>query len=121
MGNALVSARLLRNSACLLLGLSALWGIIWALDSLKLKERNAFASVRAKFHREIEAPVRTEATYMLEMEIDGERLNGSVNAKLYEMLEPGDRIEVVYLRRRLTGILEYISVPYEEGTELLKN
>ena len=121
MGNTLVSARLLRNSVCWILGISVLWVIIWAVDSLKLKERNAFASIRAKMHREIEDPVSTEAAYILEMEINGERLNGSVNAKLYEILEPGDRIEVVYLRRRLSGSLEYISVPYEEGAEFFKH
>ena len=99
----------------MLLGLGALWSAVVALNVLGLKEHTGFATVRAKTHRESEVSsgAGEVPAYILGLEIDGELLRGSVGVDLYGILEVGDRIEVVYRRRRLTGTLECVSVLYD--------
>ena len=109
-------ARRFCRGSVVLLGLGALWSAVVALNVLGLKEHTGFATVRTKTLREyqVSSGAGEGAAYMLGLEIDGEPLRGSVGADLYAILEVGDRIEVVYRRRRLTGTLECVSVLYDD-------
>lgn len=49
-------------------------------------------------------------TYLLAVEIDGDRASAAVEKSLYDASRPGDRVEVTYQRRRLTGTLQVSNV-----------
>ena len=94
------------------------------IDSLSLEQRHGTATVVGKGYQEggtsyftevigNQRVVRPQATpdyYFLKLNIDGGATVAVVPRDLHDRIQVGDRVEVAYQRRRLTGALEVVSV-----------
>jgi len=104
--------------------LAGLWYGFMAIDGVGLKKDFQLTVVRGKTFREAGQTYTREIinnrtytvaqsrpeTYALELELNGGRAVGFVERSLYEAVEPGDTVRVIYQRRRLTGGIDVLQV-----------
>jgi hypothetical protein len=98
--------------------------VFMALDRVGLDDQHATAIVLGKEHhgpgrtyvtqiinnRPLEIPQETPETFVLSLDLSGTRAEGVVARDLFDALKVGDRVQVTYQRRRLTGGLQVVSV-----------
>lgn len=51
-------------------------------------------------------PQVTSELYLLQLELDGRRVEAAVPKSLYDSIENGDEVSVTYQRRRITGAIQ---------------
>ena len=107
-----------------ILGLVALYFLFMAVDGAGLATQTAEAEVVGKEHRPpgrtytrqvinkqtYTVPQDTPEMFVLALDMDGQRAEGVTDRALYERVESGDRVQVSYQRRRLTGAISVVSV-----------
>lgn len=94
--------------------------VFQGVDNLGLTSRKASAVVIHKNYRDAGMTYTTQMinnrpqvipqgtaevskVYLLELEIDGERVGGAVSKEIFDMVSVSQRVEATYERRRLTG------------------
>lgn len=55
-------------------------------------------------------PQSTAEMYVLSLEIEGVKTEAAVDKKLYEEIQMGEQVKVIYQRRRLLGSLQVLKV-----------
>jgi len=104
--------------------LAGLFFLFQAVDTLGLEVKKASARVIAREHRETVMGYRTEIInnqpravanvtpemYVLHLDIDGHRAEAAVSHSFYDAVQPGDRVQVTFQKRRLTGGLRVLEV-----------
>ena len=95
-----------------------------AVNSLGLKEQSAMARVIAKDYKEagstyvtqkvgnriLTIPQSQAEMYLLGLDVQGKSSACAVAKTVYDRLNIGDQVEVVFRRKRVTGSVEVLSV-----------
>src|SRR5262249_53480901 len=55
-------------------------------------------------------PQARPEVYLLKLDINGRQTAGAVPKALYEGVRPGDEVQVTYVKRRITGLLQVLEV-----------
>jgi hypothetical protein len=98
--------------------------LFMAVDRVGLEDQRATAVVLGKEHRPpgrryvtqiinnrpLELPQETPETCVLTLDLSGTHTEGIVARSLFDAVRVGDRVQVTYQRRRLTGGLQVVSV-----------
>jgi hypothetical protein len=58
----------------------------------------------------LNVPQATPEMFVLDLDLDGQRVQGTTERALYEQLAEGDDVSVTYQQRRITGALQVQSV-----------
>ncbi len=102
----------------------ALYFAFMLIDGAGLADQEGTAVVRGKEYREAgttyttqkigdrmqTVPQSTAEMYLLSLEVDGAQTEAAVDKKLYEDLQPGDRVKIMYQKRRILGSLQILEV-----------
>lgn len=102
----------------------ALYFLFMAVDGQALGNTKGTARVVDKEYREAGRTYTTEIIggqtrtiprvtpemYILKLEIDGRQTEAPVAKSLYDAVNKGDKVQVVYRRRRITGALQVTDV-----------
>jgi hypothetical protein len=102
----------------------ALYFLFTAANTFGLAEQTVTASVVSKAFREAgktyvtqviggktyTRPQTTPEAYLVTVKLDGKDATGAVDASLFEQLQQGDPVHVVYQKRRLTGATQIVRV-----------
>jgi hypothetical protein len=107
----------------------ALYFAFMVLDGVGLESHEGEARVTGKEYRESgttyttqviggtarSIPHTTGEMYILALEVDGKETQAPVTKELYSTVRTGDRLQVTYQQRRLTGALQVVDVssPWE--------
>lgn len=95
-----------------------------AVNSFGLKEKTAEATVTGKGYRAagktyttqkignrmLTVPQTTPEAYILELDVAGKPATCAVSRETYERVDAGDRVTAVYVRKRITGGTQVISI-----------
>jgi hypothetical protein len=95
-----------------------------AVNTLGLQDENATGQVVAKSYHEAGQTYTTDVVggtrrvrqtstpemYILTLTVGGEQTTAAVDKDLYDTVQEGDQVKVVYQRRRLTGGTQVVSV-----------
>jgi len=101
-----------------------LWGLFLAVDGLGLTMQQGMATVLGHEHRDMVkggrmdviarqpmvVPYTTPEKYILKLEINGRQTEGTVSKSLFDAVQPGDRVQVTFQKRRLTGRVQILDV-----------
>lgn len=104
--------------------LIGLYFLFMAVDSLGLADQEGTATVLGKEFREasttyqtqkvgdrmLTVPQVTPPMYILKLNIAGRKTEGPVDKSLYDAVVAGDRVRVVYQKRRILGQVQIVSV-----------
>ncbi len=104
--------------------LVALYWLFMAVNTVGLAEQTATASVVGKAYKEpgksyvtqvidgrsYVRPQVTPEAYLVNVTIDGREVTAQVNQASFEAVQDGDQVQVVYVKRRLTGALQIVRV-----------
>lgn len=97
----------------------ALYYTFWAINSLGLEDRSGVGTVTGKEHRPAGTSyqperiagrnyvrsLQTPEQYIVTLDLLNQPTAGTVDSTLYNALKPGERVQVVYQRQRLTNSL----------------
>jgi hypothetical protein len=100
------------------------WFAFQAADGMWLETRHGSAVVIGKTYREPGqtytttminkqahvVPHATAEAYILDLELLGKTTQGAADRELYEGVSAGDRVDVEYQRRRITGAIAVVAV-----------
>jgi hypothetical protein len=95
-----------------------------AVNDLALRNRQGTAMVIRKEYRDASRiystqviggrtqtiPQTTPEMYLLHLDVEGRHGVSAVAKSLYDHLEPGNQVQVIYQQRRLTGALQVVDV-----------
>ena len=98
-----------------------------AVDAAGIPRQSGSATVTGKEYRPAAKTYRTDLVggqtraipqvsperYVLKLEFEGKDTECTVSRDLYQSLQQGDRVQVVYQKRRLTGALQVTCVSAE--------
>jgi hypothetical protein len=98
--------------------------LFMAADGLGLQARKDNGTVVGREHREAVMGHRTEILnyrplvvphvtpekYILKLDINGRQAEGTVSRSFFETVQPGDKVQVTFQKRRLTGLLRVLEV-----------
>lgn len=101
-----------------------LYFLLMGVDSQALDNTKGTATVVGKEYREAGRTYTTEIIggrtrtiprvtsemYILKLEINGRQTEAAVAKSLYDAINNGDKVQVVYRRRRITGALQVVDV-----------
>lgn len=102
-------------------GLVALFA---AVDSVGLPSQNAIATVVGREYRDVVkgyrttilndtpwvVPHTTAEKFLLQLDIGGQRAVGNVSRLVFEAVKTDDEVQVIFQRRRLTGLVRVVDV-----------
>jgi hypothetical protein len=102
----------------------ALYFAFTAIDGVGLPMQSGRATVLGKQYRPagqtytrqivgnqtLNVPQATPEMFVLDLDLDGQRVQGTTARALYEQLAAGDEVSVTYQQRRITGALQVLSV-----------
>jgi hypothetical protein len=95
-----------------------------AVDGTGLASRTGRAAVVGKQYRPaaqtytrqvignqtLNVPQTTPEMFVLDLELEGRRVQGTTDRALYERISAGDQVQVTYQQRRITGALQVLDV-----------
>jgi hypothetical protein len=95
-----------------------------AIDGFGLPSQQAIATVVDQEHRNaakghryeiinqrpMVTPHVTGEKYILKLDVAGRRAEGEVRRTLFEAVKPGDRVQVTFQNRRLTGRIKVLDI-----------
>lgn len=102
----------------------AVYAVFMGINSFGLEEKKGSAVIMEKGYREAgktystqkignriqSVPQITPEAYILKMEIDGNETQFPTTRVLYQAIDTGDRVNVMYIRKRITGSLQIVDV-----------
>jgi hypothetical protein len=118
------SEPILYNAGLAIFIVVGLYFLFLAADGLGLQARKDSGTVVGREHREAVMGHRTEIVnyrplvvphvtpekYVLKLDINGRQGEGIVSRSFFEMVQPGDKVQVTFQKRRLTGLLRVLDV-----------
>ena len=101
-----------------------LYVVFMAVDGWGLTDRKATARVLAKGYKEagktyitqivanrpVVLPQARPEMYLLKLDLGGKETESAVEKALYDAVNPGDQVQVVYQKRRILGSLQVVKV-----------
>jgi len=108
----------------IILVLVAIYFLFQAVDGMGLASQSGRAAVVGKEYRPagqtytrevvgnqtLNVPKTTPEMHILELDLDGRRVQGTTDRALYESISAGDQVQVTYQQRRITGALQVVRV-----------
>jgi hypothetical protein len=108
----------------IILAVVAIYFLFTAVDGMALSTQSGRAAVVDKQYRPagktytrqvvgnqtLNVPQTTPEMFVLDLDLEGERAQGTTSRALYETLAAGDQVQVTYQRRRITGGLQVLTV-----------
>lgn len=102
----------------------AIYFLFMAINDIALEKKEGYATVAGKGYREAgrtyttqviggrahTIPQSTPEMYILMLDIAGRQIECAVSRDLYGMINAGEKVTVVYQRRRITGGLQVLDV-----------
>jgi len=102
----------------------AIYFLLLAIDSLGLEEKKTQAKVSSKGYKQagktyitqivanrpIVLPQVKPEMYILEVEIQGRKIECVVDKSLFDRIEVGEEVQVLYQKRRILGKIQVIQV-----------
>ena len=58
----------------------------------------------------LNVPQTTPEMFVLDLDLEGQRVQGTTDRALYERISAGDQVQVTYQQRRITGALQVLDV-----------
>src|SRR5262245_973955 len=114
----------MENAGIVILIFIGLWGLFLAVDGLGVTMQQGMATVVGREHRDnvkgsrmdviarqpMVVPHTTPEKYILKLAINDRQTEGTVSRSLFEEVQPGDRVQVTFQKRRLTGRVQVLDV-----------
>jgi hypothetical protein len=112
------------TAGLIILIIVGLYFLFLAVDGLDLETRNDAGTVIGREHREaarghrmeiinnrpLVVPHTTGPKYVLILDIGGQPAEATVFGSLFDAVQPGDRLQVTFQKRRLTGRVQILDV-----------
>ncbi len=120
----MVSEHVMYTAGLVILIAVGLYFAFQAIVGLGLETKKDSGTVVGREHREATMGYRTEIInsqprpvrhytpekYILKLDINGQQTEGTVSRGLFEEVQPGDRLQVTFQKRRLTGRVQILDV-----------
>lgn len=101
-----------------------LYFLFTAADGMGLGTQRGSAAVVGKQHRPaartstpqvingrtVNVPMTTPEMFLLDLDLNGRRVQGAADRALFEGVHTGDQVQVTYQQRRFTGGLQVLAV-----------
>ena len=108
----------------IILAVVAIYFLFTAVDGTGLATQSGRAAVVGKQYQPagktytrqvignqtLNVPQATAEMFVLDLDLEGRRVQGTTNRSLYEALAAGDQVQVTYQQRRITGSLQVLTV-----------
>jgi hypothetical protein len=118
------SGRFMHIAGIVILTGVGLYFLFMAVDGLGLKVLSAPATVVGREYREAGKTYTTQvinnrphvlprarpAIYILQLDVGARQAAGAVPKRLFAVIQAGDRVQVTYQQRRITGLLQVLEV-----------